>query len=72
MISDFDVQCFQQYGVIVLRGILPVDEVNLLRRGIEEVLLNPSPRAIVASATDDPGFFGLKLSFNSSFPIRDP
>ena len=48
---------YQRDGVVVLRDVLTPDEVNSLRVGIDEVVARPSPRAKVASAPDDPGFF---------------
>jgi ectoine hydroxylase-related dioxygenase (phytanoyl-CoA dioxygenase family) len=44
-------------GAVVIRGLLTPDEVATLRRGIDANLAQPSPRAIVASQPDDPGFF---------------
>lgn len=44
-------------GVVVLRGVLSRDEVELLRIGIDAVIAAPSAQAKVASAPDDPGFF---------------
>ena len=44
-------------GAVCLRGLLSADEVALLREGIDANLARPSPRAIVASRPDDPGFF---------------
>ena len=44
-------------GAVVLRGLLGPREVEELRRGIDANLARPSPRAIVASQPDDPGFF---------------
>jgi ectoine hydroxylase-related dioxygenase (phytanoyl-CoA dioxygenase family) len=48
---------YQRDGVVVLRDVLTPDEVARLRSGIDEVVATPSPRAKVASAPDDPGFF---------------
>ena len=48
---------YQRDGAVVLRGILSAEEVAVLRRGIDANLAAPSPRAIVASRPDDPGFF---------------
>ncbi len=48
---------FQRDGAVVLRGILSPEEVTTLQRGIDTNLAAPSPRAIVASQPDDPGFF---------------
>ena len=45
---------YQRNGVVVLRGVLAPHEVDLLREGIDAVMANPSPRAKVASAPDDP------------------
>jgi len=44
-------------GAVVLRGLLNPAEVARLREGIDANLAAPSPRAIVASRPDDPGFF---------------
>jgi ectoine hydroxylase-related dioxygenase (phytanoyl-CoA dioxygenase family) len=52
LIEEFDRQ-----GAVCLRGLLGADEVALLRQGIDVNLAQPSPRAIVASQPDDPGFF---------------
>ena len=48
---------FREHGVVLLRGVLSADSVDLLRRGIDAVMASPSPRAKVASADDDPGRF---------------
>jgi ectoine hydroxylase-related dioxygenase (phytanoyl-CoA dioxygenase family) len=56
-VSPDDVAAFQADGAVVLRGLLTPAEVELLRAGIDENLAHPSPRAKVASASDDPGFF---------------
>ena len=48
---------YRRDGVVVLRDVLTPDEVDRLRAGIDEVVASPSPRAKVASAPDDPGFF---------------
>jgi ectoine hydroxylase-related dioxygenase (phytanoyl-CoA dioxygenase family) len=44
-------------GAVCLRQLLQPEEVALLARGIDANLAQPSPRAIVASRADDPGFF---------------
>ncbi len=44
-------------GAVCLRQLLTPDEVALLRAGIDDNLAQPSPRAIVASKPEDPGFF---------------
>ncbi len=48
---------FAADGAVCLRQLLQPAEVALLTRGIEANLAHPSPRAIVASRPDDPGFF---------------
>ena len=52
-----DVQAWRRDGAVCLRQLLTPLEVAQLRRGIDANLAAPSPRAIVASKTDDPGFF---------------
>ena len=44
-------------GAVCLRGVLDADELARLTSGIDANLAAPSPRAIVASRPDDPGFF---------------
>jgi ectoine hydroxylase-related dioxygenase (phytanoyl-CoA dioxygenase family) len=56
-VSDHEVELFQADGAVVLRQLLAPAEVELLRAGIDENLAHPSPRAKVASARDDPGWF---------------
>ena len=51
------VAAWQRDGAVCLRGLLTADELAQLRRGIDANLAAPSPRAIVASQPDDPGFF---------------
>jgi ectoine hydroxylase-related dioxygenase (phytanoyl-CoA dioxygenase family) len=51
------VTAYQRDGAIVARGLLTSAEVETLRLGIDNNLANPSPRAIVASRPEDPGFF---------------
>ena len=48
---------YQRDGAVCLRQLLNADEVAWLRSGIDHNLAQPSPRAIVASQSDDPGFF---------------
>ncbi len=56
-VSPGDVAAFQADGAVVLRQLLEPHEIELLRAGIDANLAAPSPRAKVASARDDPGFF---------------
>ncbi len=44
-------------GAVILRGVVTPKEIELLSVGIDAVIDCPSPRAKVASASDDPGFF---------------
>jgi ectoine hydroxylase-related dioxygenase (phytanoyl-CoA dioxygenase family) len=48
---------FQSDGATVLRQLFSHDEVELLKAGIDANLASPSPRAKIASAADDPGWF---------------
>ena len=57
MVDDAAVEAFARDGVVVVRGALTLDEVDLLGTGVEKVLASPSDRAITASADDDPGCF---------------
>ena len=56
-VSQAEVDAFHADGAVVLRQLLEEHEVALLRAGIDENLAHPSPRAKVASAPGDPGFF---------------
>jgi ectoine hydroxylase-related dioxygenase (phytanoyl-CoA dioxygenase family) len=55
--SDAEIADYQRFGAVCLRGLLSADEITLLRTGIDQNLAHPSPRAKVASAAGDPGFF---------------
>lgn len=55
--SPDDVAAFGRDGVLLIRGVLDADEVEVARRGIEGVLASPGPLAQVASDEDDPGRF---------------
>ena len=57
LVADADVAAFQADGAICVRGLLGAAELALLREGIDLNLETPSPRAKVASAADDPGWF---------------
>ena len=52
-----DVEAFERDGAVCLRAQLSPEQIELLRAGIDENLANLSPRAKVASARDDPGYF---------------
>ncbi|WAG80930.1 phytanoyl-CoA dioxygenase family protein [Metapseudomonas furukawaii] len=51
------IEDFQRDGAVCIRQLFTDEEVELLERGIEENLANPSERAKVASREDDPGWF---------------
>ena len=55
--ADDVVEKFQQDGAVCLRGMFEPHEIAELRAGIDCNLAHLSPRAKVASAPDDPGFF---------------
>lgn len=57
VVTPQQVADYQRDGAVCLRQLLTPDEVALLRAGIDANLAQPSPRAIVASKPDDPGFF---------------
>jgi ectoine hydroxylase-related dioxygenase (phytanoyl-CoA dioxygenase family) len=57
MPSEEAIAQFQTDGATVLRQLFTRDEVELLKAGIDANLANPSPRAKIASAPDDPGWF---------------
>lgn len=56
-LSQATIDQFQVDGATVLRQVFRRDEVELLEAGIDANLANPSPRAKIASAADDPGWF---------------
>jgi ectoine hydroxylase-related dioxygenase (phytanoyl-CoA dioxygenase family) len=56
-LPEATVSDYQRHGAVVLRGVLNVEEVALLRQGIEHNLAHLSPLAQVASKADDPGRF---------------
>ena len=56
-VTDADIGAFQSDGAVCLRQLLRPHQIELLRAGIEANLAQPSPRAKVASGTDDPGRF---------------
>src|SRR5579863_8657740 len=52
-----DIDAFARDGAVCLRAQLTSAQIELLRAGIDENLGRLSPRAKVASAPDDPGYF---------------
>lgn len=57
LISDDAIEAYHRDGVLLVRGVLDVDEVDIARRGIEAVLADPGALAQVASSESDPGRF---------------
>jgi ectoine hydroxylase-related dioxygenase (phytanoyl-CoA dioxygenase family) len=57
VVTPEQVTAYQRDGAVCLRQLLSPAEVALLTRGIDANLAHPSPRAIVASQRDDPGYF---------------
>jgi ectoine hydroxylase-related dioxygenase (phytanoyl-CoA dioxygenase family) len=57
MISADCVEQYQRDGAVCIRGMFNPEEIETLRTGIDENLANLSPRAIVASGSNDPGRF---------------
>ena len=57
LVAPDEVAAFRRDGAIVLRGLLQPALVAELTAGIDANLRQPSPRAKIASATTDPGFF---------------
>jgi ectoine hydroxylase-related dioxygenase (phytanoyl-CoA dioxygenase family) len=56
-VTDTDIADFRRDGVVCIRGLFSPEEVATGRRGIDANIAAPSPRAKVASAPGDPGFF---------------
>ena len=50
-------EAFARDGAVCLRGLIPPDLVEVLRRGVDANIARPSPRAKVASRPDEPGRF---------------
>ncbi len=57
MVNDEQVANFQRDGAVCLRGVLTPADVQRLADGIDANLAAPSPRAIRASRSGDPGLF---------------
>jgi ectoine hydroxylase-related dioxygenase (phytanoyl-CoA dioxygenase family) len=56
-LTQAKIDAYQQQGAVCLRQVLTVDEIELLKKGIEYNLKSPSSRAKVASRPEDPGYF---------------
>jgi ectoine hydroxylase-related dioxygenase (phytanoyl-CoA dioxygenase family) len=57
MIDQHTIEQYSLDGAACIRQLFSAGEMETLRAGIEQNLRNLSPRAIVASAPDDPGRF---------------
>jgi len=57
VITNQQIAAFQNEGVVCLKGLLNAQQLQLLEKGINENIANPSPRGKIASQTDDPGQF---------------
>lgn len=57
MIGIDHVEQYQRDGALCIRGMFNPEEIETLRTGIDDNLANLSPRAIVASGSNDPGRF---------------
>jgi ectoine hydroxylase-related dioxygenase (phytanoyl-CoA dioxygenase family) len=51
------VSAYRRDGAVVVRGVFTPDEVAEVEAGVERVLADPGPLALVASDPDDPGYF---------------
>ena len=56
-VSDADIAAFERDGVVCIRGLFGPAEIETGRKGIDSNIAAPSPRAKVASAPGDPGYF---------------
>lgn len=57
VISKEQIDEFNQFGAVIVRGLFTPDEVAVIERGIERNLAEPGPLFKVASTPDDPGRF---------------
>jgi ectoine hydroxylase-related dioxygenase (phytanoyl-CoA dioxygenase family) len=57
MIDDETIAQYQREGAVCIRQLFSGEEIDALRAGIDHNLGSLSPRAIVASAANDPGRF---------------
>ena len=55
--SDETVAAFRRDGAVPLRGLVSPNDIEALRSAVDALLAHPSPRAKIASAPGDPGFF---------------
>ncbi|MGA8046936.1 MAG: phytanoyl-CoA dioxygenase family protein [Dermatophilaceae bacterium] len=57
LLTDHEIEAYHRDGVLVVRGVLSPDEVELAREGIQAVLRESGMLTQVASGIDDPGRF---------------
>lgn len=57
MVAEDAVASYARDGVVVIRGLITGEEIDLARSGVRKAVASPSPAAIVASGPDDPGRF---------------
>jgi ectoine hydroxylase-related dioxygenase (phytanoyl-CoA dioxygenase family) len=57
VIDEGTVEQYQRDGAVCIRGMFDPQQIDTLRAGIDQNLAALSPRAIVASAANDPGRF---------------
>lgn len=57
MVDDATIESFARDGVVVLRGIVSSNAIDGLVKDVDDALVEPSGRSIVASRDDDPGSF---------------
>ena len=57
LLTPEDIEAYHRDGVLVVRGVLTPEEVQLAREGIEAVLATDGMLTQVASGIDDPGRF---------------
>ena len=56
-VTDADIEAYARDGVLIVRGLLTPEEIDLARQGIARILEAPSMLAQIASGIDDPGRF---------------
>ncbi|MEL7208204.1 MAG: phytanoyl-CoA dioxygenase family protein, partial [Actinomycetota bacterium] len=57
MVAEDALAAYARDGVVVIRGLMTAEEIDLIKVGIQRVQDQPSAAAIVASPADDPGLF---------------
>lgn len=57
LLSDDEIEAYHRDGVLIVRGVLTPEEVELAREAIDEVLATSGMLTQVASGIDDPGRF---------------